>query len=489
MKTIGALRFSDADSVCVLTDNGKAGDSLGISPAVTLKEDIRAGHKAALADIPRGGEIRKYGAVIGRAVKDIEKGSWVHTHNIKSALEGSFEPEGWKQPEPCRGAALEGTFMGYRRADGSAGARNDLWIIPSVGCAAGLLENIVKDYKAPAHITDVKVLRHPWGCSQLGGDLENTRSLLCALASNPNCAGALIVSLGCENLTLPMMEEKLGGRGNYKTLTLQELADENTAVAEALDGLAAAAAKEREALPLSSLTIAIKCGGSDAFSSITANPLLGRVTDSFTSSGGSVLMGEIPEIFGAEKGLLARTASKEVYDSLTEELNGFRKYFTAHDQPVCENPSPGNHEGGITTLEEKSLGAVSKSGASIVTDVLKYGQKASKTGLSVISSPGNDLVSCTALAAAGAAVILFTTGRGTPFGTVVPTLKIATNHDLAQRKPGWIDFDASAVFTEGMDEARKQLTELIKETAEGRLCAHERLGIGDISIFKDGVIL
>lgn len=489
MKTFAALRFSDKDNVCVLTEDGAKGSRAENIDALELAEDIRAGHKAALCCIPEGAEIIKYGAVIGRATQPIKKGAWVHTHNVSSALEGSFAPDEWTAPAQ-RGQALpSGTFMGYDRGAAGAGIRNDLWVIPAVGCAAGLLENIVKGYTPPRHITGVKVLRHPWGCSQLGGDLTGTRDLLCALAMNTNCAGALIVGLGCENLTLSMMEEKLTDCRNYKTLMLQELKDEETAVTDALDMLAANAEKERTELPLSSVRIGIKCGGSDAFSSITGNPLLGRITDWVTGFGGSVLMGEIPEMFGAEKGLLARTASKEVFLALTDELNNFRKYFTLHGQPVCENPSPGNHDGGITTLEEKSLGAVSKSGSGIVTDVLKYGQRASKAGLSVVSSPGNDLVSCTALAAAGASLILFTTGRGTPFGTVVPTVKISTNRTLAERKPGWIDFDASCVLTEGMDEAEKQLKALITETAEGRLCAHEKLNIGDISIFKDGVIL
>ncbi len=483
--------FSPKDNVAVLLEPGKPGDFLEYGErGIFLSSEIPQGFKVALENIGGGEEIRKYGESLGRATRNISSGEMVHSFNLESALTGDLYVPSWKAPLVPEPLLREpGTFWGYRRRNRRVGIRNELWIIPTVGCINGLLRGIASRYPKPDWISAIRVLEHPWGCSQLGGDLENTRKVLAGLAHNPNAAGVLVAGMGCENLQLHSLLPLLEDVPNLATLIMQEEPHEEKALFAKLRELAERAEREREECPLSDLAVAVKCGGSDAFSSITANPLLGHLTDRITCSGGTVMMGEIPEMFGAEKGLFARCASEEVHGKLARALRFFREYFIEHHQPVFENPSPGNKAGGISTLEEKSLGAVSKSGKSIVADVLEYGQVYTKPGLNVVYSPGNDLVSCTAMAAAGAVMILFSTGRGTPFGTVVPTVKIATNRELAIRKAGWIDFDASPVITEGMEKTAQRLMEDLFEIAKGRETRNEEKGIAEISIFKNGVIL
>lgn len=487
---INSIRFSKRDNVAVALKDLQPGDLMTFHGGEqVLLSALTPGFKAALRDIAEGETITKYGEPIGIARRAIRAGERVHDDNIASVLSGVLSADPWEKPAPLQPMGKLPSFNGYRRANGAVGIRNDLWIIPTVGCVNGLLRSIVRDYPVPDGITAVRVLEHPWGCSQLGDDLDSTRDVLIGLAHNPNAAGVLIAALGCENLRLDSVAERLADVENLVTVTLQDEPDERGTVLSKLDGLASAAVKTRTLYAASDLTFGVKCGGSDALSGITANPLLGKVTDRYTSVGGTVVMGEVPEMFGAEKGLLARCATREVHDDLLVLLQSFRDYYIAHGQPVFENPSPGNRAGGISTLEEKSLGAVSKSGHSIVTAVLKYGEVARAKGLNVVSSPGNDLVSCTALAAAGAVMIIFTTGRGTPFGTVVPTLKVATNAPLATRKANWIDFDASTAMADGLSEAAEHLIAKITAVANGEKTRAEENGIADISIFKGGVIL
>ena len=490
MKKIGSIRFSEKDNVAVALEDGVAGDVMEFCGGFsTLFSDVPTGFKAALRDIVAGEHIYKYGESIGVARREIKAGELVYEDNIVSTLNGELTVKPWKAPQAPENCIVLPPFMGYKRKNGRAGVRNELWIIPTVGCINGLLRNIIRDYKMPDHITAVRVLEHPWGCSQLDGDLNNTRCVLIGLAHNPNAAGVLVAAMGCENLQLSSMQGGLADVGNLRTVTIQDETDEKAAVFVALDELANAAVIKRSACPASDLVFGIKCGGSDSMSGLTANPLLGRVTEYYTSFGGTAIMGELPEMFGAENGILARCATPEVHTKLSRMLQSFRDYFVFHGQPIFENPSPGNKAGGISTLEEKSLGAVSKSGHALVTDALDYGCIWKKKGLNIVYSPGNDPVSCTAMAAAGAVLILFTTGRGTPFGTVVPTLKISTNKVLAKRKPGWIDFDASTVMTTGMEETASLLVRKMTETANGTQTRNEENNIAEISIFKDGVIL
>jgi len=491
VRSVGYVKLGNDDNIAVLTEEGLAGDFIDPdSGRVVLVGDVPAGHKIAVEGIPEDGKIIKYGHVIGYSTAPIGKGEWVHTSNVKSGLGVEWTPRwnGGKVDFHEEGADL--SFMGYPRRDGRYGVRNDLWIIPTVGCINGLLQSEARRYPLPPWITDIKVLAHPYGCSQLGGDLDMTTKLLCGLAKNPNAAGVAVVGLGCENLTMDRLSGPLNARENVEFIVLQEERDDIEAVGGILDHLAEKAPRDRIEALLSELTIGVKCGGSDSFSSLTSNPLLGRVSDLLVASGGTVLATEIPEMFGAEDMITSRITERDVFDKFTTMIDWFKNYFVSYDQPVYENPSPGNKAGGITTLEEKSLGAVTKSGHGPVTDVLPYGTQSSRRGVNILFSPGNDLVSSTSLAAGGAQIVAFTTGRGTPFGTVVPTLKISSNTRLFENKRSWIDFDAGKVLGSGeWDRERDRLMKLILEIASGRKTKSEERSIAEIAIFKDGVIL
>jgi altronate hydrolase len=384
--------------------------------------------------------------------------------------------------------------MGYRRSDGRVGTRNETWVLPTVGCVARTAERIA----ATAHarragaIDGVHAFAHPFGCSQLGDDLAGTRSVLAALACNPNAGGVLIVGLGCESNQLDALVGEIPEalRGRVRTLRAQAEEDETEAGLALVDELVGEAAQvRRERIPISELVVGLKCGGSDGFSGLTANPLVGRISDVVVGSGGSTLLTEIPEIFGAERMLMACARDKSVFDALVAVVNDFKRYFLEHGQPVSENPSPGNIAGGITTLEEKSLGAVQKGGHAPVADVLRYGERVRRKGLNLLEAPGNDAVSSTALAAAGATIILFTTGRGTPLGFPVPTVKIATNSALAERKKNWIDFDAGKILDRGVETTADALLALIARIASGEETASERNDEREIAIWKRGVTL
>ena len=470
--------------------------SFKIHPADNV---VVEGHdKFAAADIPKGGEIVKYGFPIGVAATDIQKGEHVHTHNVLSALEGKtgyapYRPFAEKAPAGSEGCpfgretpAGGGSFLGYRRKDGRAGIRNDVFILPTVGCVNGICERLARETGAIA-------LTHPFGCSQLGGDHESTRKILAGLACHPNAGGVLVLSLGCENNTPESFRALLGEYGadfdRLRFLTVQKSSDE---IAEGKALLAELFARtereERTEIPISELVVGLKCGGSDGLSGVTANPLVGQVCDRLVSSGGSAVLSEIPECFGAEDILLGRCASRGVYDRLAKTIDDFKAYYRAHGERIDENPSPGNKAGGITTLAEKSLGCVQKGGSSAVRDVLGYGERVREKGLSVLNGPGNDIVACTAMMAAGAHLILFTTGRGTPLGCGVPVLKISSNSELAAAKPGWIDFDAGTLLA-GDSGAQERLFGVVLRVAGGERTKNEISGYHEIAIWKDGVTL
>jgi altronate hydrolase len=483
------ILLSEADNVIVLPKGGTAGASAG---TVTLAEDILPGHKAARVAIARGNTIVKYGSAIGKAAKDIRSGEWVHEHNVKTRLGDDLDLPVWKPKAPPENAdGEERYFQGFPRRSGRPGVRNDLWIIPSVGCVNGEIQSEIRMFRKPDWIDSVKVLEHPYGCSQLGGDMEMTRGILAGLAHNPNAAGVLLVGLGCENLTLASLREAVLSKGPSEGLRSLELQTERdgTLVA-ALGELAEQASRKRLKYPMKDLFVGVKCGGSDGFSGLSANPLVGRFADWLTARGGGILATEIPEMFGAEGVIASRIHDKSVYEAFIAMDQWFRDYYVRHGQPIFENPSPGNRAGGITTLEEKSLGAAEKTGTGIVTAVLNYGEMSVGGGVQIAFAPGNDLVSCTSLAGSGAQMILFTTGRGTPFGSIVPTLKISTNSELAARRVNWIDFDAGTVLTgETWKDAASRLIDAVLRTASGERTAHERKEISAIAIFKDGVIL
>ncbi len=442
---------------------------------VEVRDD---GHKYAIRPIAPGENVIKYGMPIGHAKVQIDPGEHVHTHNLASNLAGLLEYTYKPDFKPLEIKTTR-TFAGFLRPDGQAGVRNDLWVIPTVGCVNDLARRLADAVGGIA-------LTHPYGCSQLGGDHECTANLLAAFAHHPNAGGVLIVGLGCENNTLDSFRERLGdiSKLNIRFLRAQDDGDEYARGLELLAELDAARVKDRTDLPVSMLRVGLKCGGSDGLSGLTANPLVGRFSDWLAAQGGTTVLTEVPEMFGAETLLMNRCVSREVFDKCVAMINGFKSYYERHGQPIDENPSPGNKAGGISTLEDKSLGCVQKGGSSPVVDVLEYGQRLSKPGLNLLAGPGNDLVASSVLAAAGCQLVLFTTGRGTPFGTVVPTVKVATNTRLAQSKPHWIDWDA-----QGRPDTA-EFVEFVLKAASGEIDTNnEKNDAREIAIFKDGVTL
>jgi altronate hydrolase len=490
-----ALRITASDSVATLLGDAAAGEIIaaGAEQIVALAA-VPMGHKIAMADLAPGDPVIKFGFPIGHATQPIARGGHVHSHNLSTDLSGTldyrYRPHAVVAPVP----ATTATFQGFRRADGRVGTRNEIWILPTVGCVGRTAERIAKT-AAPlvaGQVDGVFAFAHPFGCSQLGDDLSATRRLIAALANHPNAGGVLLVGLGCESNQITELLKELPEerRGLIRTLTAQRAADEEAEGVALVEELAAIASQtRRETVSLDNLVLGVKCGGSDGFSGLTANPLVGRMSDTVSDAGGRVLLTEIPEIFGAEQILMDRAQDEAVFYGVVSVVNDFKRYFMSHGEPVSENPSPGNIAGGITTLEEKSLGAVQKGGRAIVTDVRRYAEPVRRAGLTLLEAPGNDAVSSTALAAAGATVILFTTGRGTPLGFPVPTVKIASNSELALRKPGWIDFDAGTVLTEGFDDAAAALLARICDIASGSETAAERNGEREIAIWKRGVTL
>ncbi|MCY1673020.1 altronate dehydratase family protein [Novosphingobium sp. SL115] len=495
------FRIAAQDDVAVALEPLTAGEQVHVDGAsVILRDDVPAGHKFALRDLTQGAPVLRYRARIGLATRAIATGEHVHSHNLATALAGEADYSFTAAAAAAPVQVSARTFRGFVRPDGSVGTRNELWILPTVGCVGRLGERLAQRGnamiaampQAQGRIDGVHAFNHPFGCSQLGADLDGTAAVIASLALNPNAGGVLLLGLGCESNQLDALLTRIpeSHRARLQVLRAQSESDE-FAAGEALMAqlLADMTQDQRTDVPLSALRLGVKCGGSDALSGLTANPLIGRMADAVTGAGGAAILTEIPEIFGAETLLMQRATSKDVFDKLTALVNSFKRYFLDHGEPVSENPSPGNIAGGITTLEEKSLGAVQKGGLAPVADVISYGQRISEAGLTVLEAPGNDAVSTTALAAAGATITLFSTGRGTPLGSPVPTMKIASNSALATRKPGWIDFDAGAALSAGMDETADALLDRIVEIASGAPTCNERNDERAIGIWKRGVTL
>ena len=490
-----AIQIHAADNVATALADLAANSAVAVgSRRVTATEAIARGHKIALRAIARGSSVLKYGSPIGTATADIAIGAHVHSHNLATALTRSDDYAYTPTAAPPRPAPPQRHFLGYARADGRVGTRNEVWILPTVGCIGNLAARVARiaAIRHPGRVDGIHAFKHPLGCSQLGDDLGHTRRLLAALAQHPNAGGVLIVGLGCESNQLTALLDTIpaGRRDHIRTLSAQAVEDDEAGCLTLVDELVAACADTpRTAASLSALSLGVKCGGSDGLSGLTANPLVGRIADAVAAADGKVILTEIPEIFGAEQLLMDRAVSRDVFDRTARLVQDFKAYFTRNGEPVSENPSPGNIVGGITTLEEKSLGAVQKGGQVPLVDVQLYGGEAMLPGLTLLEAPGNDTVSSTALTAAGATMILFTTGRGTPLGFPAPTLKIASNSDLAARKSGWIDFDAGMVISEGFDAASDALLDLIVATASGKLTQAEVNEERDIAIWKSGVTL
>jgi len=491
-------RVSPEDDVAVALRDLAAQETIAVGDQrVVLAAAIPRGHKVAIRTVPAGQVVRKYGWPIGRATADIAAGSHVHSHNLETLLSGTdrYEYAGSTAPNVTKDIGQGASFLGYRRANGKVGTRNEIWILCTVGCVGRTAERIARlaAQKYAGRVDNVVAFPHQFGCSQLGGDLDRTRRLIAGLARHPNAGGVLILGLGCESNQLSRLLAEIPEpeRERIRYFAAQATEDETEAGLQAVAELVELAERDqRVPCGIEDLVVGLKCGGSDGFSGITANPLVGRIADRVTAAGGSAVLTEIPEIFGAEQLLMERAASREVFDGIVTVVNDFKEYFLRNHQPVHENPSPGNKAGGITTLEEKSLGAVQKGGHATVTQVLRYGERTTQPGLTLLEAPGNDGVSSTALVAAGATILLFTTGRGTPLGFPVPTLKISSNSALAERKAHWIDFDAGKVLTATDPEAvTDELLQLILATASGQPARNEVNEQREIAIWKDGVTL
>lgn len=489
------IRINDEDNVAVALVPIKEGGALCFDDGkIFTVEDIPQGHKVALKDILKDEAIIKYGNIIGFAKDDIKKGAWIHTHNIKTSLgellEYKYEPK-ISDLEDTKPA----TFLGYKRKDGSVGVRNEIWILPTVGCVNNIAQAVEKQSKhlVKGSIDEVVSFPHPYGCSQMGDDQENTRKIFADMIKHPNAGGVLVLGLGCENTNIPVLKEYLGeiDENRVKFLACQDVEDEMEAALLLVEELAQYASTfKREPVDASHLIIGMKCGGSDGLSGITANPVVGRFSDMLISKGGTTILTEVPEMFGAEKLLMDRCENEELFEKTVKLINDFKLYFKRHDQTIYENPSPGNKKGGISTLEDKSLGCTQKSGTAKIRGVLDYAETVTKNGLNLLSAPGNDLVASTALAMSGAHIVLFTTGRGTPFSCPVPTLKISSNSKLANHKSNWIDFNAGQMIEDSTkEETANELFNLVLEVAGGKKVKAEEAGFHDWAIFKQGVTL
>lgn len=491
------IKINEKDNVVVaLTDLDKGKTIEVDNKKIEIKEDVKRGHKIAIVDISTDENVIKYGYPIGHALKNIGAGEWVHTHNIKTNLNGIKEYTFEQDLVEITASDRKLTFQGYERENGNVGIRNELWVVPTVGCVNGIGERILEKFKQevnPVGIDGLEVFKHNYGCSQLGDDHVNTRTMLGNLVKHPNAGGVLVLGLGCENNTMKEFIESLGDydKNRIKFLVAQEVSDEIEEGSKILKDLYENMKNDkRVAIPLSKLKVGLKCGGSDGLSGITANPLVGSFSDFLVSQGGTTILTEVPEMFGAETILMNRAKNSEVFDKTVHLINDFKEYFMSYKQPIYENPSPGNKAGGITTLEDKSLGCTQKSGNATVVDVLKYGETLKVNGLNLLSGPGNDLVAASALAAAGCHVVLFTTGRGTPFGTFVPTIKIATNSPLFKLKPHWMDFNAGCLVEDkNLNDVTEELLSYIIEVAGGKLVNNEINKFKEISILKQGVTL
>ncbi|AQS04459.1 UxaA family hydrolase [Clostridium beijerinckii] len=491
------IKINEKDNVVVaLRDLSKSEIIEVENKKIEIKEDIKRGHKVAISDFKVNDNVIKYGYPIGHAVKDISIGEWIHTHNIKTNLDGIME---YNFNQQLKQVSIENknlTFDGYRRANGNVGIRNELWIVPTVGCVNGIGERIIEKFKEdvkPVGIDGVEIFKHNYGCSQLGDDHANTRTMLGNLVKHPNAGGVLVLGLGCENNTMAEFIESLGeyDTTRIKFLVSQEVSNEIEEGAKILRELYENMKDDkRESVSLSNLKVGLKCGGSDGFSGITANPLVGSFSDFLVAQGGTTILTEVPEMFGAETILMNRAKDNETFDKTVHLINDFKEYFMAYNQPIYENPSPGNKAGGITTLEDKSLGCTQKSGDSTVVGVLKYGETLKTNGLNLLSGPGNDLVAASALAAAGCHMVLFTTGRGTPFGTFVPTMKISTNTPLYNLKPHWMDFNAGTLVEDKtLSEVSEEFIKYVIEVANGKYVNNEINKFKELAILKQGVTL
>ena len=492
------LKINPADSVVVCLQPKQQGDVISVDGRqIVVNQDTPAGHKILIKDVREGENIIKYGYPIGHARQDLKAGDWVNENNLKTNLAGTLEYTYQPVDEKLAIKHENRTFKGYERSNGDVGVRNEIWIVPTVGCVNGIAERLAQKLREETGCKDIDSVyawHHNYGCSQLSGDHENTRKVLRDIVLHPNAGGVLVLSLGCENNQPDQFMEMLGDYDHDRIRLLVTQKVEGDEVEEGMRILrelyAIAKNDRRTEVPVSRLRVGLKCGGSDGFSGITANPLVGEFSDWLVAQGGTSVLTEVPEMFGAETILMNRCETRELFDKTVSMINNFKEYFLSHGEPVGENPSPGNKAGGISTLEDKALGCTQKCGRAPVSGVMEYGERLQTNGLNLLSAPGNDLVAATALASCGCHLVLFTTGRGTPFGTFVPTMKIATNPTLAARKPNWVDFSAGQLV-EGrtMQELVPEFIDKVLAVASGEPARNEENDYREIAIFKNGVTL
>ena len=492
------LKINPADSVVVCLQPKTKGEIIEVDGmSITINQDTPAGHKVLIKDVKQGENIIKYGYPIGHARQDLKAGDWVNENNLKTNLAGTLEYTYNPVDEELSIPVENRTINAYKRENGDIGVRNEIWIVPTVGCVNGIAEKLANQLRQETGckgIDAVYAWHHNFGCSQLSGDHENTRKILCDICLHPNAGAVLVLSLGCEN---NQPDDFMAMLGDYDKQRIRLLVTQKVVGDEVEEGMRIlrelydiAKEDKREEVPVSKLRVGLKCGGSDGFSGITANPLVGEFSDWLVAQGGTSVLTEVPEMFGAETILMNRCRTPELFEQTVSMINNFKEYFLSHGEPVGENPSPGNKAGGISTLEDKALGCTQKCGKAPVSGVMEYGDRLQNSGLNLLSAPGNDLVAATALASCGCHIVLFTTGRGTPFGTFVPTMKIATNPTLAKNKPGWVDFSAGQLV-EGrtMKEIVPEFIDLVLAVASGKKAKNEENGYREISIFKNGVTL
>ncbi|MDT0602521.1 UxaA family hydrolase [Thalassotalea castellviae] len=491
------IKLHHSDTVAIALQDLTSGQTIKVDEiSLTLKENIAKGHKVALVDLNKDDQVIKYGAPIGYALSDVSHGAWVHTQNIKTNLHDELSYQYKPDFLPPTTAVDSPPVNIYRRANGEVAIRNEIWLIPTVGCVNGMINQMKKEFLAQhpnLEIDGIHTFPHQFGCSQLGDDLETTRILLQNMVLHPNAGGALVVGLGCENNQLSVFKESLGDFDDkrVKFLITQQSDDEVEDGVALLEEIYREVKNDkRESGSLSEVKFGLECGGSDGLSGITANPLLGYFSDYLIAQGGTTVLTEVPEMFGAETILMSRCKDKATFYDLVDMVNNFKRYYTDHNQPIYENPSPGNKDGGITTLEDKSLGCTQKAGSSQVQAVLKYGQRLSIPGLNLLEAPGNDPIATSALASTGCHIVLFTTGRGTPYGGFVPTLKIATNSELANKKKRWIDFNAGVLAeNKTMEEVHGDFINLLVDVVNGKQAWNEVNDIREVAIWKKGVTL
>ena len=498
MKQTAYLQINKGDNVVVCLRPINAGEEIKIgNHAVQALRNTPAGHKILLCDTPKDKPIIKYGYPIGRAKENLKAGEWVNENNIQTNLSGTLEYEYHPAIKPLSIEQEDRSFKGFMRKNGEVGIRNEIWIVPTVGCVNGIAERLARQLEQETQLKGIDAIHawhHNYGCSQLGDDHENTRKVLRDICLHPNAGAVLVLSLGCEN---NQPEDFMKMLGDYDRERIQLLMTQRVEGDEIEEGMKilrklykTAAQDKREEVPVSKLRIGLKCGGSDGFSGITANPLVGEFSDWLIAQGGTTILTEVPEMFGAETILMNRCQTADLFQKTVHLINNFKEYFLSHGEPVGENPSPGNKAGGISTLEDKALGCTQKCGHAPVSGVLEYAERLKTNGLNLLSAPGNDLVASTALAASGCQMVLFTTGRGTPFGTFVPTMKISTNSQLFKSKQNWIDFNAGKLV-EGIDmlTLRNDFIDKVITTANGEKVKNEMNGYREIAIFKNGVTL